>query len=191
MALTLKSSAFGQEKRIPDRHTCEGDDISPPLSWSGAPPRAQSFALVCSDPDAPMKTWYHWTIFDIPATTDYLDEGVAASIRVDGLRQAMSDFGRPGYCGPCPPKGHGEHHYRFTFWRSTSLPSRCRRRRTAATSNGRRRRTCSPKRCSPAHTPADPALAVRCKDDGAHVRRLGCSPCGAFRCRTYQRGHSG
>src|SRR5512132_110517 len=113
MALTLKSSAFGQEQRIPDRHTCEGDDISPPLSWSGAPLRTRSFALICSDPDAPMKTWYHWAIFDIPATADHLDEGIAAGARVDGFGQAVSDFGRPGYGGPCPPKGHGEHHYRF------------------------------------------------------------------------------
>jgi Raf kinase inhibitor-like YbhB/YbcL family protein len=113
MALTLKSSAFGQEQRIPDRHTCEGDDISPPLSWSGAPSRTRSFALVCSDPDAPMKTWYHWAIFDIPATVDHLDEGIAAGVRAGGFRQAVSDFGRPGYGGPCPPKGHGEHHYRF------------------------------------------------------------------------------
>jgi Raf kinase inhibitor-like YbhB/YbcL family protein len=113
MALTLKSSAFGQEKRIPDRYTCEGDDTSPPLSWSGAPPRTQSFALVCSDPDAPMKTWYHWAIFDIPATADHLDEGVGSRVRAGGLRQAVNDFGRPGYGGPCPPKGHSEHHYRF------------------------------------------------------------------------------
>jgi Raf kinase inhibitor-like YbhB/YbcL family protein len=113
MALTLKSSAFGQEQRIPDRYTCEGDDISPPLSWSGAPPRTQSFALVCSDPDAPMKTWYHWAIFDIPATTDHLDEGAASRVRAGGLRQAVNDFGRPGYGGPCPPKGHGAHHYHF------------------------------------------------------------------------------
>jgi Raf kinase inhibitor-like YbhB/YbcL family protein len=113
MALTLKSSAFGQEQRIPDRYTCEGDDISPPLSWSGAPPRTQSFALVCSDPDAPMKTWYHWAIFDIPATADHLDEGVGSRVRAGGLRQAVNDFGRPGYGGPCPPKGHSEHHYRF------------------------------------------------------------------------------
>jgi Raf kinase inhibitor-like YbhB/YbcL family protein len=107
MALTLKSSAFGEEQRIPDRHTCEGDDISPPLSWSDAPPRTQSFALVCSDPDAPMKTWYHWAIFDIPASADHLDEGIAAGIRAGGLRQAVSDFGRPSACRPTI-RIHGE-----------------------------------------------------------------------------------
>jgi Raf kinase inhibitor-like YbhB/YbcL family protein len=113
MALTLKSSAFGHEKRIPDRYTCDGVDISPPLSWSGAPPGTQSFALICSDPDAPMKTWYHWAIFNIPSTIDHLDEGVARDARVGPLRQAVTDFGRTGYGGPCPPKGHGDHHYRF------------------------------------------------------------------------------
>jgi Raf kinase inhibitor-like YbhB/YbcL family protein len=113
MSLILKSSAFGEEKRIPTRHTCDGQDLSPPLSWSNAPPDTKSFALICSDPDAPMKTWYHWAIFDIPATVDHLDEGVAKGARVDGWRQAVTDFGRAGYGGPCPPKGHGEHHYRF------------------------------------------------------------------------------
>jgi Raf kinase inhibitor-like YbhB/YbcL family protein len=113
MSLTLTSPAFGQGMRIPARHTCDGRDLSPPLSWSDAPPRARSFALICSDPDAPMKTWYHWAIFDIPATVDQLDEGVAAGARLEGLRQAVTDFGRAGYGGPCPPKGHGEHHYRF------------------------------------------------------------------------------
>ena len=113
MSLILKSSAFEEERRVPARYTCDGQDLSPPLSWSDAPPDTNSFALICSDPDAPMKTWYHWAIFDIPATVDHLDEGVAKGARVDGWRQAVTDFGRAGYGGPCPPKGHGEHHYRF------------------------------------------------------------------------------
>ena len=113
MPMTLTSAAFGQDMRIPRRYTCDGDDLSPPLSWSGAPPHTKSFALICSDPDAPMKTWYHWAIFDMPATLSHLDEGVGKHARVSDLRQAMTDFARFGYGGPCPPKGHGEHRYRF------------------------------------------------------------------------------
>ena len=113
MAMTLMSAAFGQDMRIPARYTCDGDDVPPPLSWSGAPSHTKSFALICSDPDAPMKTWYHWAIFDMPATLDHLDEGLGKGARVSGLRQAMTDFGRFGYGGPCPPKAHGDHHYRF------------------------------------------------------------------------------
>jgi Raf kinase inhibitor-like YbhB/YbcL family protein len=113
MALTLKSSAFGNGTRIPDRYTCTGENVSPPLSWSDPPPRTQSYALVCSDPDAPMQKWYHWAVFDIPAETHGLDERIASEARIGQLRQAMTDFHHPGYGGPCPPKGHGQHHYRF------------------------------------------------------------------------------
>lgn len=113
MALTLKSSAFGNETRIPDRYTCTGENVSPPLSWSDPPPRTQSYALVCSDPDAPKGTWHHWGVFDIPTSTRSLDEGIASDARVGPLRQAVTDYDRAGYDGPCPPKGHGQHHYRF------------------------------------------------------------------------------
>ena len=113
MTLTLTSSAFGHETRIPSRYTCDGDDLSPPLSWRGAPPGSKSLALICSDPDAPMKTWYHWAVFDIPPLVDHLDEGIGRRAHADGMRQALNDFGRFGYGGPCPPKGHGDHHYRF------------------------------------------------------------------------------
>lgn len=113
MSFTLRSPAFGANTRIPVRHTCDGADLSPPLSWSDAPSDTRSFALVCSDPDAPSKTWYHWALFDIPATVDRIEEGVAKGARVQDLRQAVNDFGHAGYGGPCPPKGHGEHRYRF------------------------------------------------------------------------------
>jgi len=113
VALTLKSSAFKEGDRIPKRQSCEGDDLSPPLSWSGAPAKTQSFALVCEDPDAPMGTWHHWGIYNIPAGESGLSEGVPPDSAVGAVRQTVTDFDRPGYGGPCPPRGHGTHHYFF------------------------------------------------------------------------------
>lgn len=113
MAFRLTSPAFAEGGRIPTRHTCEGDDASPLLAWDGAPEGTRAFVLVCSDPDAPVGTWYHWAIFDIPATMRRLDEDFPTDGRVGGIRQAVTDFRRTGYGGPCPPRGHGVHHYRF------------------------------------------------------------------------------
>lgn len=113
MALALSSPAFGEGTRIPDRHTCQGEDVSPPLAWQDPPPRTQSLVLVCSDPDAPMGTWYHWAVFDIPPTARSLDEDLPKHAQAGPLRQAITDFDRTGWGGPCPPKGHGPHHYRF------------------------------------------------------------------------------
>jgi len=113
MTLRLTSRAFAHGARIPTRHTCEGADVSPPLEWSGGPSGVRSLALVCSDPDAPVGTWYHWAIFDIPASTTQLKEGFPTDGRVGKVRQAVTDFRRTGYGGPCPPKGHGTHHYNF------------------------------------------------------------------------------
>lgn len=113
MAVTLSSPAFGEGAPIPARYTCDGENISPPLSWSGAPQTTQSFALVCSDPDAPGGTWYHWGLFDLPAGTDHLDAAYPTDARVGASRQAVTDFRRTGYGGPCPPRGHGPHRYRF------------------------------------------------------------------------------
>jgi Raf kinase inhibitor-like YbhB/YbcL family protein len=113
MALTLSSPAFGEGSRIPDRYTADGDDVSPPLLWSDPPPRTRSFAIVCSDPDAPRGVWYHWAVYDLPATTLRLDEALPKAPTADGGRQAISDFRRPGWGGPCPPKGDGTHRYRF------------------------------------------------------------------------------
>lgn len=113
MSLTLTSTAFSHGERIPERHTCEGDDLSPPLAWSGAPKGTASFALLCDDPDAPRGTWHHWAVFDIPADTSALREGYPPDAAVGRVRQAVTDFGRTGYGGPCPPPGHGIHHYFF------------------------------------------------------------------------------
>lgn len=113
MSLALLSAAFGAGEQIPPVHTCDGADTSPPLAWQGAPPATRSFALVLTDPDAPVGTWYHWAIFDIPANISHLDAGYAAAAHVGAIRQGINDFKRTGYGGPCPPPGHGTHHYRF------------------------------------------------------------------------------
>jgi len=112
--MRLTSTAFPQGGKIPTRFTCDGADVSPPLSWSSAPKEAQSFALVCSDPDAPSGVWYHWAIFDVPQEPGGLAE--RCDIGTAGARQARNDFGKTGYGGPCPPRGHGRHHYHFKLF---------------------------------------------------------------------------
>jgi Raf kinase inhibitor-like YbhB/YbcL family protein len=115
MTLKLESPAFAPGSRIPVRYTCEGADVSPPFAWSGAPPGVRGFALVCSDPDAPSGTFYHWAVYDIPADINALREGYPTADRPP-LAHAHNDFGRAGYSGPCPPPGHGTHHYRFHLY---------------------------------------------------------------------------
>jgi Raf kinase inhibitor-like YbhB/YbcL family protein len=112
MPMRLVSKAFDDGAAIPQRHTCDGEDLSPPLEWSGAPPGTRSFVVLCDDPDAPRGTWHHWAAYDLPPSLTGLGEG-AGGERAAGFRQATTDFGRPGYGGPCPPKGNGPHHYRF------------------------------------------------------------------------------
>ena len=113
MAFQLTSSDFADGERMPVRHTCEGEDVSPPLAWTDAPSAARSFALVCDDPDAPAGTWHHLAIFDIPITATALSEGFSRDPNARAIRQAINDFGVAGYRGPCPPRGHGTHHYHF------------------------------------------------------------------------------
>jgi Raf kinase inhibitor-like YbhB/YbcL family protein len=111
--MQLKSGAFSDGDAIPRRFTCEGEDLSPPLHWSGAPAGTHSFVLICDDPDAPAGTWHHWAAYDIPADRAALLEGVSRHGGKEGLKQGINDFGRPDYGGPCPPRGHGPHHYHF------------------------------------------------------------------------------
>ena len=113
MTLTLTSTAFADGEPIPEHYSCDGADISPPLAWSGAPDGTRSFALLCDDPDAPGGTWTHWAIFDVAADAGGLREAFPKGARVGRVLQAVTDFGHPGYGGPCPPRGHGTHHYRF------------------------------------------------------------------------------
>jgi len=113
MTFRLSSPEFAADARIPKRFTCEGDDVSPPLQWQGAPPETRSFALLCDDPDAPAGTWHHWALFDMPPDVTRLAAAYPTDPRVGDTRQALNDFRRSGYGGPCPPRGHGTHHYRF------------------------------------------------------------------------------
>lgn len=109
MAFILTSPAFMHGGTIPRAHTCDGDDAVPPLTWSGAPDGTRGFALVVDDPDAPRGTFTHWLVYDIPAEVSDLDsDDVGTSL--------ASDFGRLGYGGPFPPRGHGTHHYHFTLY---------------------------------------------------------------------------
>lgn len=100
----LTSEAFGEGQTIPTIFTCDGADQSPPLAWSDPPDGTRSFALVVDDPDAPSGTFRHWGAYDIPAS---------ARSPAGDFPQAVNDFGTSGYGGPCPPKGHGPHRYRF------------------------------------------------------------------------------
>jgi Raf kinase inhibitor-like YbhB/YbcL family protein len=110
--MRLRTSAFADGGTIPRRFTCEGDDKSPPLEWSGAPAETRSFVVDCDDPDAPGGTWHHWAAYDISAQRTALAED-AGRRGAGNLAQAVNDFGRTGYGGPCAPKGGGPHHYQF------------------------------------------------------------------------------
>jgi len=114
MAFSISSSAFGPNGKIPSKYTCEGNDVSVPLSWSGAPAGTKSFALIEDDPDAPdprapKTTWVHWVLYNIPATANGLPEAVQKSALPAGTRDGMNDWKRTGYGGPCPPIG--QHRY--------------------------------------------------------------------------------
>lgn len=111
--MRLRSDAFCDGFAIPQRYTCDGDDISPPLEWDAPPKDARSFVLLCDDPDAPGGTWHHWTAYDIPADLTSLPEGAAQRAGQRDFKQAINDFERVGYGGPCPPHLHGLHQYHF------------------------------------------------------------------------------
>jgi Raf kinase inhibitor-like YbhB/YbcL family protein len=113
MTMQLRSSAFDDGAAMPRRFTCEGGDVSPPLNWSDPPVAIRSFVVLCDDPDAPARTWHHWAVYDIPAERTGLLEDAARHRDKEGFMQALNDFGRPGYGGPCPPRSHGPHHYHF------------------------------------------------------------------------------
>jgi Raf kinase inhibitor-like YbhB/YbcL family protein len=110
MAFQLFSSAFAEGGWIPELHSCDGADISPSLEWTGAPTETRSFALVVEDPDAPNGVWCHWLLYDLGARIQALPQGYKpGTLGVGGT----NDFGKPGYGGPCPPRGHGAHRYFF------------------------------------------------------------------------------
>jgi Raf kinase inhibitor-like YbhB/YbcL family protein len=108
--LSVTSDAFQDGQPIPVQYTCDGADQTPPIRWSDAPAGTKSFALVIDDPDAPSGTFRHWGVFDIPASARSIGGGRRIGTEV------ANDFGKPGYGGPCPPKGHGPHHYHFKLF---------------------------------------------------------------------------
>jgi Raf kinase inhibitor-like YbhB/YbcL family protein len=119
MTLTLTSPAFKPGAEIPVKYTCEGADTSPPLEWSGVPPRAKSLALIVDDPDAPdpkapKMTYVHWVLYDIPPTATRLAESAAKGGLPPGTREGKNDWKRTGYGGPCPPIGR--HRYFFKLY---------------------------------------------------------------------------
>jgi Raf kinase inhibitor-like YbhB/YbcL family protein len=120
MSLTVTSPAFAAGQAIPRRHTGDGEDLSPPLSWTDLPAGTRELALVVDDPDAPSaEPWVHWVIYNIPAGEQGLHEGVPKKDRPpvpSGPTQGVNSWGTVGYRGPAPPKGHGVHHYHFTLY---------------------------------------------------------------------------
>ena len=116
MSLAITTTAFSPDRAIPKNYTCDGADTSPDLSWSGAPAVVQSFALIVDDPDAPVGTWTHWLIWNIPAQSSALRKNVSKDETLgDGSRQGRNDFRRIGYGGPCPPPGK-PHRYFFKLY---------------------------------------------------------------------------
>jgi len=118
--MKLTSQAFSPGGSIPKRFTCEGQDISPELSWTDAPKEAKSFALILHDPDAPKKGGFtHWVVYNIPATVNHIPENVPHNANVPGVGfQGINDSGKIGYVGPCPPSGTHRYFARLYALRS-------------------------------------------------------------------------
>lgn len=115
MEITLKSPSFEEGEMIPVRFTCDGEDISPELVWESIPTGCQTMAIICDDPDAPMGTWVHWVIYNIPADLGRLEERVPSlDILPSGAAQGSNSWRRIGYGGPCPPGG--THRYFFKIY---------------------------------------------------------------------------
>nr|WP_281794242.1 YbhB/YbcL family Raf kinase inhibitor-like protein [Desulforhabdus amnigena] len=126
MSLEITSQAFSQDGSIPRRYTCDGQDASPPLQWSGVPQGTKSLALIVDDPDAPdpkapKMTWVHWVLYNIPPTATGLPEGVKAKDLPEGTREGLNDWKRTGYGGPCPPIGRHRYFHKL-YALDTVLP---------------------------------------------------------------------
>ena len=120
MGMTLHSDAFADGKAIPARYSGDGEDLSPPLSWSGLPAGTRELALIVDDPDAPRsEPWVHWILYKVPADVQSLAEGLPRTPALaipPGASQGKNSWGTHGYRGPAPPRGHGTHHYRFRLY---------------------------------------------------------------------------
>jgi len=126
MALTLKSSVFSHNGAIPRRYTCQGEDVSVPLAWSGAPAATKSFVLIVDDPDAPdpkapRMTWVHWVLYNLPPAAAVLPEGVRPGALPKGTLEGLNDWKRTGYGGPCPPIGRHRYFHKL-YALDTLLP---------------------------------------------------------------------
>ena len=116
MNFQITSTAFSEGHPIPAKYSCEGSDISPPLKWTNAPANTKSYALIADDPDAPVGTWVHWVLYDLPPNTTELLEDVAKSQVISGgAKQGFNSWPRLGYGGPCPPPGK-PHRYFFKLY---------------------------------------------------------------------------
>lgn len=115
MSFQIESDVFEAGGPIPGKFSCDGQDVSPPLSWNGLPQGTESLALVMEDPDAPAGNWVHWVIYNIPASLSGLPEGVPAERELaNGSLSGLNSWGRNGYGGPCPPRG--THRYFFRLY---------------------------------------------------------------------------
>ncbi|MHB9134224.1 MAG: YbhB/YbcL family Raf kinase inhibitor-like protein [Armatimonadota bacterium] len=115
MTITMTSSAFTEGGMIPNKYSANGENLSPPLSWTNVPENAKTLALIVDDPDAPSKVWVHWVLWNLPATVTGLPEGVPTKPELDnGARQGMNDSKKTGYSGPRPPSG--THSYYFKLY---------------------------------------------------------------------------
>lgn len=118
MSMKLVSPAFSTNSTIPERHTCDGSEVSPALQWSDVPTGTRSLALIVDDPDAPdpaapQRTWVHWVLYDLPASSTGLSEGAKATQLPTGTREGLNDWKRTGYGGPCPPKGRHRYFHKL------------------------------------------------------------------------------
>ncbi len=121
-AFVVHSTAFDEGGWIPKKYTCEGENVSPEIVWQNPPEGTQSFALICDDPDAPMKVWVHWVIWGIPKDATSLKEAIPTEPTLDdGSLQGKNDFGKIGYGGPCPPPGK-PHRYFFKLYALDTIP---------------------------------------------------------------------
>jgi hypothetical protein len=116
--LTLMSPQFGESDEIPVRYTCEGDDVPPPLAWSGQPNGTESFVLIVEDPDAPdpanpQRTWVHWVLYNIPNEFESLPDAVTSRDLPGQTREGLNDWKRLGWGGPCPPIGRHRYFFRL------------------------------------------------------------------------------
>lgn len=115
-SMKISSTAFAPDSSIPAEYTCDGANTSPALTWEGVPDKTKSLALIVEDPDAPKGTWVHWVVYNIPADANSLVAPLP-----EGIREGKTSFGKPGYGGPCPPKGKGPHRYFFRLYALDSM----------------------------------------------------------------------